>query len=268
MSLRSALGGMCLALALVAAPPAGASEGKAKKGQKKKEDPPAVEEIPDYTAPDKPFRWDVPKVLTEVEVPAVMETNGIPNRMHVVVIDLPLLEAYNHFYRHFTNSGLWVAPIQEQMQLGDGQAMLTGFHPNEETSYSVLLAPQSDTRTTVILGEAYWKDRTFAPAVAFAPVYADAESLLTQNLEVGRSLQYTVRATLAEVETFYEGVLKQEGWKKEAGLWVRGPESMQLAISAATRAGYVDVALVQVNTPLPEDEPVTGTAPTAGRTGP
>ncbi len=298
---RSSLRGLCLALVVGgagvagaagepnAAPAPAASAQKPKPQPKKTAASAKAEKKPDakatapapleqksaqteggYHPPDKPFNWDIPKVLTEVEVPAVMETNGIPNRMHVVVVGLPLAEAYSHFLKHFTESGLWVAPPHEQMKLGDGQVMLTGFHPGLEISYSVILAPQSPTRTTVIMGEAFWKDRTFAPSHAFAPVYANAEALLTQDLEGGRSLQYMVRATLGEVETFYSGALSQQGWKKEGGLWVRGSESMQLSITnSIARAGFVDVALVQVNTPLPEDDPKSlEIAPTAGTAGP
>lgn len=215
--------------------------------------------IPDagFLPPNKPFRWDLPKVLEATEVPGTFETNNIPSRFHVVVVGLPFQEAYDHFHRSFVLQGLWVAPPDQQMKLGDGQVALTGFHPNDEVSYTVILQPLSGGRTSAILGEAFWKDRTFMPdQQTFAPVYPGAQHLLTQNLESGRALGYRVKAPVKDVTQFYNDALTQGGFTRQPdGTWARGTELIHVVVTTDKLSGETEVAVVQMGTEDPKAGP-------------
>ena len=203
-----------------------------------------------YLPPKVAFKWEVPKVVSEVPVPATFDTNGIPSRFHAVVVALPLDEAFQHFQKSFLGQGLWVAPPEEQMALGEGQLALTGFDPTSETSYTVFLAAASAKQTQVIMGEAYWKGRTFAPGAAFAPVLPGAEALLTQKLESGQSMSYRVKSTRAAVEEFYQRELKRLGFERQPdGTWTRGDEVIHLVARPSVDPSYLDVALVQLALP-------------------
>lgn len=206
--------------------------------------------------PNRPFQWDVPKVVEEIDVPSTFDTNGIPNRFHVVVVGLPFAETWDHFYRSFALQGLWIAPPEKQLKLGGGQVALTGFHPNDEISYTVILQPAGPSRTAVILGEAFWKGRTFAPGQAFAPVFPGAENLVTQDLESGRALGYQVKAPRDEVTKFYKDALTRSGYAPQPdGTWLKGTELLQVIVTSVSRTGKTDVALVQMGTQDPAAGP-------------
>jgi hypothetical protein len=102
-----------------------------------------------------PFQWDVPGVLSEIDVPVLMETDGIPNRFHVVISSVSADELLAHFVRAFDRAGLYIPPPERQTRL-EGQLMLTAFDPRTETSYSVILQPYPNGHTGVVLGEAYF----------------------------------------------------------------------------------------------------------------
>lgn len=206
-----------------------------------------------FIPPTKRFVWDAPKVISQIDVRALFETNGIPNRFHVALLGVPWEEAYDFFLRSFTEQGLWVDPPAKQLQL-DGQVALTGFDGNAETSYTVILQPYPSGHTGVIMGEAYFKDRTFAPGTTFAPVMGGAEGLITQNLESGLAMSYRVRATPEAILQFYGGALEQAGYTRaSAGMYVRGTEALQVAISPGAD-GWAGVALVRLSLPGPTPE--------------
>lgn len=255
---------MC-STAAPAGPPGPPRPGtKAKKGEANPSTPPSSPDaglaafLPEW----KPFRWDVPKVVSEVEVPALFESNGIPNRMHVVVVALPWEETFWHFYRSFKAQGLFVAPPEEQMKLGDGQVALTGFHAADEVSYTVILTPYPNGTTSVIMGEAYWKGNTFRPANAFAPVFPGGENLFTQNLETGLSMNYRVKAKPEEVVAFYKQELSRFGFTRQAdGTFTKGSEIIHVVANARSGDPYTDVALVRLSAEAPPSGPAEVTRP-------
>jgi hypothetical protein len=87
-----------------------------------------------------------------------METNGIPNRFHVVISSVSADELLAHFLRAFDKAGLFI-PAPERHTRLEGQLMLTAFDPRTETSYSVILQPYPNGHTGVVLGEAYFAGR-------------------------------------------------------------------------------------------------------------
>jgi hypothetical protein len=198
--------------------------------------------------PPAPFRWEPPPVLSEIDVPGTVDTNGIKSRFHVVEVGLSMEETYRHFDRSFQRQGLWVSKAENQLELGDGQVALTGYDPNYETSYTVILTPNPNGRTGVIMGEAYWKNATFKSGAAFAPLFPAAESIVTQNLEGSRSMAFRVRVKKEDVEAFYKAQFGAQGYLKQPdGTWTRGTQAIHLFMRASSVPGLLDVALVETN---------------------
>ncbi|MBM4379518.1 MAG: hypothetical protein FJ086_09500 [Deltaproteobacteria bacterium] len=201
------------------------------------------------------FRWEFPTVLSEVEVPEVFETNGIPTRFRALVLALPFERAYVHFRESFTRQGLYVAPPKEQLQMAPGQVSLTGLDPEGEVTYTVIFTPYDDGTTGAIVGEAWFKGRELAASNPFVPVMSGGEGLVTQQLETGRTVAYTVRATQAAVMTFYGQVLRDRGYTQQKdGAWTRGTSAIRVvADESAKGPDKVDVGVVEFSTPA--DEP-------------
>jgi hypothetical protein len=193
------------------------------------------------------FQWDVPGVLSEIDVPVLMETDGIPNRFHVVISSLPAEELLAHFARAFHLAGLHLPRPERQTRL-DGQLMLTGFDPRTETSYSVILQPWPNGHTGVVLGEAYFAGRTLGPLPAtFAPVFPGAEHLVTARLGEAWQLGYSVRASAEEVLTFYAQTLVPLGYTAgEDGTFDRGSESIRVMVGAMKGRPTTQVTVLKV----------------------
>ena len=205
------------------------------------------ERSPLYRATRPMFRWEFPKVLSEVEVPEEFETNGIPNRFRTVVVALNGEQAYQFFNESFVRQGLYVAPPKNQMEMGPGQVALTGYDPDRKISYTVFLTPYDDGTTHVIVGEAYFAGREFTAQNPFVPLVAGGEGLVTQNLESGRSVAYKVKSTPVEVTTFYSQIFRDRGYEKQPdGTWTRGPSTLHLVVKPSAQGPqWVDVGLLE-----------------------
>lgn len=271
MSHRAFALAVTLGLAALAAPALGASPTKSAppaKAKPKAQDgaagplslygpfPPAMQAELDkrhydagtYLPPAAPFRWEPPPVLSEIDVPGQVDTNGIKSRFHVIEVGLSIEETYQHFNRSFLKQGLWVSKPENQLELGEGQVALTGYDPNYETSYTVILTPNAKARTGVIMGEAFWKNATFKSGATFAPAFPAAESLVTQNLEGSRSMAFQVRVKKEDVEAFYKAQLGSQGYSKQPdGTWTRGTQVIHLFMKESSTAGLLDVALVETS---------------------
>jgi len=259
---RAVLAGVMAACAVAA--PASALAPKGKPGPK----PPAASgksgsasgapASPDagmYRPARPAFRWEFPTVLSEVEVPEVFETNGIPNRFRALVLALPFERAYVHFRESFTRQGLYVAPPHEQLQMAPGQVSLTGLDPEAEVTYTVIFTPYDDGTTGAIVGEAWFKGRELSAKNPFVPVMAGGEGLVTQQLESGRSVAYSIRATPAAVMSFYGQVLRDRGYTQQNdGAWTRGSSAIRVVVEDCTKGpDKVDVGILEFSSP--SDEP-------------
>lgn len=197
-----------------------------------------------------PFRWDVPKLMYEIEVPDGFLTNGIPNRFHVAVSSWDQAALYSHFHNLFVRSGFHIPPAERQLKLGQGQVMLTGFDPETETSYSVILIPQPGGGTQVVMGEAYFKDQRFGPKADFAPVYPGARAMMTTTAEGSNSLTYAVTAPAAEVMKFYKEELTRAGFEPQAdGTFLRGSEVIHVIATQSSTSAETHVALTRMRGP-------------------
>lgn len=200
------------------------------------------------------FRWEFPTVLSEVDVPEVLETNGIQSRFKALVLALPFEQAYLHFRESFLRQGLYVAPPREQLELAPGQVSLTGLDPEADVTYTIIFTLYDDGTTGAIVGEAYFKGRELSAQNPFVPVMAGGEGLVTQRLEAGRSVAYRVRARQPEVMTFYGQVLRDRGYAQQAdGTFTRGSSAVRIVVEPSEGAeGTVDVGIVEFATPAAE----------------
>ncbi len=191
--------------------------------------------------------WEVPKTVSEIPVPAEMQTHGVPNRIHVVLSSMGASELYEHFSRAFVKAGLHVPPAEQQLRL-EGQYMLTAFDPQTETSYSVVLQPYPSGNTLVIQGEAHFAGREIAPeSDLFAPLFPGAKRVVRASFEGAETVSYSVRARPDEVLAFYTEVLVSEGFSAETdenGVFTRGNQAIQLAAEMKRHAGWTEVALM------------------------
>ena len=191
-------------------------------------------------------RWEVPNSVSEIPVPGEMRTQGIPNRMHVVLSSLPVQELHDHFFRAFVDAGLHVPPPHQQLTL-DGQYMLTAFDPQTEISYSVILQPYPSGKTLVIQGEAHFGGHVIAPdSHTFAPLFPGAVRPIRASFEGVETLSYSVRAGSDEVLAFYREVLASEGFELGGdGEFVREGEAIQVVMRRKQGDPRTEVVLMR-----------------------
>ncbi|MCP3136553.1 hypothetical protein [Pyxidicoccus xibeiensis] len=205
--------------------------------------PPGLKVPPIYR---QPFVWDVPRVLDVVDVPGVMLADGVPVRLKAVRSaekPEPLLQ---HMVDRWEEWGLYITPAEQQPQLLR-EPMLTALDPERFITYTVILQPNPDGTTTVYLGEA---DMSKPPATmsSVAPVFPGAEGVMTSDLEVVRSVNYTVSAKEAEVEAFYRTELGKAGFKPtEPRRFRAGQEEVELILKPL-QPGKLSVAVLRRTT--------------------
>jgi hypothetical protein len=202
--------------------------------------PPGLELPPSYK---QPFNWDVPRVLDIIDVPGVMLANGIPVRLKAVRSaekPEPLLQ---HIVDRWIEWGLFIPPPEEQKQTLQ-EVQLTAVDPERFITYTVILQPNVDGTTTLYLGEANLSQPP-KPTTSIAPVYPGAEGLMTSDLEVVRSVNYSVRAKEAEVAAFYRTELGKAGFKEvQPGRFRAGSEEVELILKPF-QPGTLSVAVMR-----------------------
>ena len=214
--------------------------------------PPGAELPPIYR---QPFVWDVPRVLDIVDVPGVMLANDIPVRLKAVRSaekPEPLLQ---HIVDRWIDWGLYIPPPEQQKQTLQ-EVQLTAVDHERFITYTVILQPNVDGTTTLYLGEANLS-QPHKPQSAVAPVYPGAEGVMTSELEVVRSVNYSVRAKQAEVEAFYRTELAKAGFKEvEPHRFRAGQEEVELILKPL-QPGTLSVAVLR-RTVGPEAPSPTG----------
>ena len=104
------------------------------------------------------FKWDVPETYNFVEVPSVQKVNGIPVRFNIYYSHWSVEQLANHFIDRFTEAGLYLPPMDQQVRFNGQVFQLTAFDPIHRVSYTVMLKPGGDRNTEVIAGEGYLSD--------------------------------------------------------------------------------------------------------------
>jgi hypothetical protein len=166
----------------------------------------------------RPLRFDVPHAIAEAEVPEMMRALGVPVRLRAVRSSDKPEVLMRHFAQAMGKAGLFIAP--NTLELPGKMPHLTGLDVDNGVSYSVLLQPNVDGTTTVILGEAYLHARREEPASDLAPLYPGAKGVLHASQESARTIIYNVQASPAEVSAFYQKALAAEGLREvEPGIF-------------------------------------------------
>jgi hypothetical protein len=201
---------------------------------------------PDLPVPPiyrQPFTWDVPKVVGIVDVPGVMLADGVPVRMRAVRSaekPEPLLQ---HMVDRWMEWGLYIAPLEQQPQTLR-EPMITALDPERLITYTVIIQANPDGTTTLYLGEA---DMSKPPSAvsSVAPVFPGAQKVMTSELEVVRSVNYTIDAKAAEVEAFYRTELGKMGFKEvKPRLFRGGGEELELLLNPL-EPGKLSVAVLR-----------------------
>jgi hypothetical protein len=177
-----------------------------------------------------PFTWDVPKVVESIDVPGVMNTNGIPVKLRSVKSTERPEVIYKHLVSRFELYGFYIPPKQKQWLK---EPQFTALDTQRLISYTFIIQVNGDDTTTVVLGEANLGQAQKTKPVAFAPVFPGAKDVLTSDLEVGRTLTYLVPGGKAtpDVEGFYRKELAQAGYREtEPNLYHRGTEELQVTV--------------------------------------
>ena len=103
------------------------------------------------TAAAADFKWEIPDVVADVDVPGTMLATGVPVKLHAVVSKRRYEDVATEVVKSFRKQGLYIAPDSHQPQL-TREPQLTGLDPVKMISYTVILQPNKDGTTTVILG--------------------------------------------------------------------------------------------------------------------
>jgi hypothetical protein len=165
-----------------------------------------------------PFRADqlvVPEAIEQTEIPETMRALGVPVKLRAVRSKLKAEPLIEHFQAAFERAGLFV-PESGELRSAANLIQVTAFDVEKRTSVSVLLQPNLDGTTTVVIGEANLGKAKKDNAPAFAPVFPGAIGLLVANLEIGQSLSFSANAQPEEVAGFYRETLTAAGYKEVA----------------------------------------------------
>jgi hypothetical protein len=174
----------------------------------------------------KRFEWDVPGMVSQVEVEGVQVALGIPMKLHAVTSSWKPTDLFRHFATQFKEQGFYIPPPSHQVVV-HGAMSLTALDVNRDLTYTVFLRVNPDGKTTrVLLGTAnVGQIRNPSADNTFAPVYPGASQLVTSDVEAGRSLSYVITATAEQLAAFYRDAMKAAGWEeKRPGTYRKGSE--------------------------------------------
>jgi hypothetical protein len=189
------------------------------------------------------FKWEIPDVVADVDVPGTMIATGVPVKLRAVISKRHYDDVAAEVVKSFQKQGLYIAPDSHQPQIVK-EPQLTGLDPVKMITYTVVLQPNKDGTTTVILGEANIGKIQRGPPADFAPMFPGARNVIHTDVEAMKTVMYDVPASRAEVEAFYKESLQKAGYVRDPlGSFRRGRE--ELMIQVATQDGKTTVWLGQ-----------------------
>ncbi|MBX7101347.1 MAG: hypothetical protein K1X89_26755 [Myxococcaceae bacterium] len=193
--------------------------------------------------------WTVPQPIGEVEVTDRVQAAGVPVAMHALRSRARWDVVLADLRRQFLAAGLYLPPARDVPQLSTAP-QLTGFDPDTKTAYTVFLQKNKDRTTTALFTEASLAEPPRAePAVTFAPVMPGAHAVLLSGTEGLKVASYRVKASLAEVTSFYDEALPRVGFTREGpGRFALRDEVLQVTARAA-ESGEVSVGLMRGPSP-------------------
>ncbi|WP_224246245.1 hypothetical protein [Hyalangium gracile] len=191
--------------------------------------------------PPQPFRWQVPEMVSRLEVPGRMNVAGMPIRLEVYSSRLSVQQLLQHFATAFDRAGFYLQREQRQFS---AQPHLTALDTRTFIAYTVILEPEPGGLTTVVLGEAKLNEPLPPAAPASLPMYPGASKPLHGDFEGARTVAYQVVAKQAQVESWYREQLTRAGYQEETPLVFRRQEQ-ELRVSLSQNGGWVHVVLFQ-----------------------
>jgi hypothetical protein len=205
------------------------------------------------------FSWDVPRVVESVDVPGVMQADGIPVKLRSVKSAEKPEVIVQHLVARFEAAGFYIPPDAHRTQrLAEPQ--LTALDTDRLISYTFILQPNPDGTTTVVLGEANLglarKEQS-----TFAPVFPGGTDVMRSEMEGARSLTYSVTAEQGKVREFYLTELRAAGFTETSqGTWRRGGEELRVAVrpGAAGRVAVIVMLRTTTEEALSPPQPETG----------
>jgi len=186
--------------------------------------------------------WEVMKRVAEVEVPGTLRVENVEVSLHAYVSKASMDALLEDFLRQFQSAGLFIAPPPERVDVF--QPRLTGFDPVRGLSHSVILLPNRDHTTTVVLGVADHTRQFSAMRQGGLPMMPEAEAPFVTTEEGVAWVSYLTRASPQEVFAFYRDVLARDGYREvEPGRFRKA--STELRVTTGTRDGARAVQVLQ-----------------------
>ena len=170
------------------------------------------------------FSWDVPEPIEATAVPGAVDAMGIPVTLRAAVSRMHLDEIEDYYLRAFVKGGLYVPPAKDQVRMSR-YPQLTAIDPETKLAYTVILQPNKDGSTTVLMATSDVSN--YPNAVApddFAPLFPGAEHVSRVHDEGHESILFTSNRAPKEIEDYYQKTLATDGYQpKKDGLLV-GPK--------------------------------------------
>nr|WP_239578595.1 hypothetical protein [Archangium primigenium] len=186
--------------------------------------PPAAPAAP---AP-APFRWNVPGVVSQVDVPGQMDVGGIPIRLEVYTSKETIPFLLQSFATAFDEAGYYIQARPPRVMR---QPHLTALDTRTLTAYTVILEPAGAGLTTVVLGEARMGDFKPPQGAPTVPLYPGATNLLQGDFEGAKTYAYRAPASEDTVRAWYRDALTQAGYQEESpGIFHRDTRQVRLSL--------------------------------------
>jgi hypothetical protein len=211
-------------------------------------------------APKPPrFTWPNPDVLEELEVPGIVQARGVPMKLRAIRVRRHAQEMVDLYLDAFARSGLYVPPPKHQPQL-TRELTLTGLDTERLIAYTVIVQPNPDGTTSLMLGESNLAllGKTASSGQDPAPLFPGAQGVMRTDQEGAQVLVFRAKAKPEEVQSFYREVLGRSGFIEpepalQPGVFARKGEQLQLTVHPR-EGGEVSVALIHRVAPA-EAEP-------------
>lgn len=159
------------------------------------------------------FTWTVPEPIHEIEMPGKIETNQIPVTIRAAVSHRSADALLDYYFQEFAHAGLYVAPANKQTK-STIYPELTALDVDTRTSYTVILQPNKDGSTTVIMGSA---DLSNFPNQStpqdFAPLPPEAYKVSRINTEGQQLIFFATTQSEKQVSDYFGKELPVSGYK-------------------------------------------------------
>lgn len=190
------------------------------------------------------FQWEIPGLVSDVEIPGQIESGGVPVRLRAVIVKGNADQIADAILASFERQGLYV-PTSKSFGEGLSEWQVTGFDPKTQVSYSVLFRPHSNGTLTLLLGEAKvgaLLHKRGAPA-DFAPTFPGAKGVMRTNLEGLQLIGFTAKAEDKEVHAFYRQTLGSVGFEETGeGEFRRGGDLIRVQLTRQLGEVFVMVS--------------------------